>query len=193
MSADAKRPLIRALADLDAFTALIKPDLTCERWEVAGSVRRRKTDVGDIDLVCIPKFGDVPVEGDLFGSSKRMNLLWLRVDDLLQREAFTKHVRQTAIGSRVNWGQTARSIAFRGWAYDVTCADEDNFGPWMAIKTGPSDFSARLVTELPKRGYECRDGFHLHDKETGGMIRRCTEEQFIIKSGLPLLPPEERR
>ncbi len=31
---------------------------TCTRIEIAGSIRRRKQEVGDIEILCIPKYGD---------------------------------------------------------------------------------------------------------------------------------------
>ena len=53
----------------------------CERIEVAGSIRRRRPQVKDIELVAIPKWAEVPddsVQPSLFGGPppmKRMNLL----------------------------------------------------------------------------------------------------------------------
>ncbi len=49
----------------------------CERVEVAGSIRRGKPQVGDIELVVIPRFETKTVD-DMFGpvQSPKRNVLW---------------------------------------------------------------------------------------------------------------------
>jgi len=38
----------------------------CERIEIAGSLRRGKADVGDIEILYVPRIGQVRVPGELF-------------------------------------------------------------------------------------------------------------------------------
>ena len=61
----------------------------------------------------------------------------------------------------------------------------------FAIRTGPADFSARLVTMAKVHGYRCTDG-HLVD-EDGATKDTPDEESFIGACGFPVLPPEYRR
>jgi DNA polymerase/3'-5' exonuclease PolX len=45
-----------------------------ERIAVAGSVRRDRADVGDLDLILIPRFETRADPGDLFGTPRPINL-----------------------------------------------------------------------------------------------------------------------
>lgn len=60
----------------------------CERIQVAGSIRRKKLDVKDIELVLIPRWGERPVEGQaaLLGPNvEPVNRLQEVVEDLQER------------------------------------------------------------------------------------------------------------
>jgi DNA polymerase/3'-5' exonuclease PolX len=46
-------PLARAVSIAETTRAALAPH--CERIAIAGSVRRRRSFVGDIELVCIPR------------------------------------------------------------------------------------------------------------------------------------------
>lgn len=50
-----RMPLGKAEAVADQIVAALRP--FCDRIEVAGSIRRQRPDVGDIDLVILPKIG----------------------------------------------------------------------------------------------------------------------------------------
>ncbi len=193
MSTTPRRSLARALLELADFEAQMIPAVTCERWTVAGSVRRQKADVGDVDIVCIPRFADLP-GNDMFATPTRTNLLWQRVDDLVRLGKFSRHARDTVLGERECWGDKTRSIEFRGCAYEIYVADKDNFGPLLAIRTGPAELGKELVTRIPRFGYACRDGFHLWDVKASPAVMRkdVTEDQFFKAAGMVFMPPEQR-
>ena len=198
MSLETKRPLAKVLAELDDFTNLIRPNCCCLRWKVAGSIRRQRAEVSDVDIVAIPTCADVPVEGSLLGDTERRNLLWQRVDDLVKLGTFTHHMKETDAGPRPKWGQTCRSIGFRGMAYEITLADEANFGVWLAIRTGPAVMSKELVTRLPlvERGrYRFAGDFHIEERDGMSAPRPipCPEEaDFFRLCGMACPPPHQR-
>ena len=194
MSTAPRRTLARAQHDADAFTALLIPARACERFEIAGSIRRRKPDIGDVDIVAIPRFEEIP-SADMFATPVLTNLLWHRVDDLLAAGEIKKHERDTEAGLRTCWGDKLRSVEFRGCAYDINLADKDNWGPMLAIKTGPAELSKAIVTNLPRYGYACRDGFHVWDLKCSPgprMLPELTEEMFFGMAGIPFKEPEKR-
>lgn len=87
----AKRTYADALDDAQAFRALFPP--ACyERWEFAGSLRRRRPEVADVEHLIIPNHGDVERGDGLFTVTERVNLLWFHLDALLRGGQVRKHV-----------------------------------------------------------------------------------------------------
>jgi len=189
VSTESRRPISVALAELDDLKALLRFDLYCERWEVCGSIRRRKPDVGDVDICCIPKTILASTSGDLFVAEpvQHVNALWARVDDLVRLGSIAKAIKETASGPRTKWGEKSRAILFRNAVYEINCCDADNFGPWVAIRTGPAELSHLFAKQL---GAACRDGFHVY--KHGLLVKGCTEAQFFDLAGLKYIPPEAR-
>jgi DNA polymerase/3'-5' exonuclease PolX len=140
------------------------------RWEFAGSVRRRCQDVGDIEHVVEARFADVAGD-DLFGSPKRVNLLFRRMDELVSKLSIYRHDYG---GGRVKWGDKSRCADASSLGilvqHDVYLADAENWGPLLAIRTGPADFSKQLVTGLLRNGYRQKDGYTWRGE-------RCTEHR----------------
>jgi DNA polymerase/3'-5' exonuclease PolX len=152
----------------------------CERIEIAGSVRRRKPDVGDIEIVCIPRSERPP---DLFSDQD--------FGEARRAQAFIRAAYQ--IG-RVTKGHPidGKYIQFdrAGVQIDLFTATPDNWGLIYAIRTG----SARFSHEVLACGW-VRAGYH----SLGGML--CTsahkvpvrEEADLFKLiGIPWVPPENR-
>lgn len=151
-----KRQLHEALADAMAFRDLF-PREAYERWEFAGSIRRKKQHVADVEHVIIPAFGDVPGK-DLFATPTRTNLLLTCLDGLVETSVASKHVYGGANGATWRWGEKYRGVDFRGFNHELFCADADNWGATLAIRTGPAEFSQRLVTGLLRQGRRNKDG-----------------------------------
>ncbi len=193
MSTSMRRTRDQALIHALDFRRLLSPDVTCERFEFAGSLRRQKPDVGDCDVVAIPKFGEIP-SGDMFGTPVRVNLLWHRVDEHLAAGTFTKHVKETTAGPRTKWGNTSRAIEFRGCAYEIELADADNWALKMIVRTGPAELSMEVVTRLKKYGYPSREGFYIWDvkAEPPKRLVAPTEDQIFKICGLQYRAPEAR-
>jgi DNA polymerase/3'-5' exonuclease PolX len=147
-----KRPLADARRDAQELRALL--DITCERWTVAGSVRRCRPVVGDVEHVVQAKTGFVSV--GLFGEQRPVSLLLDRLDQLVAGGEVAKHVYSDG---GVRWGERYRGVSFRGFAHELFIATPENYGPTLAIRTGPADFSKRLVTGLRMRGMRNHHGY----------------------------------
>ena len=78
-----RRPLRKATEDAEAFRALF-PASTYERWEIAGSIRRGRPEVGDVEHVIVPRFGAIQITLGLFAESQTVNLLWHHLDGLVR-------------------------------------------------------------------------------------------------------------
>src|SRR5437870_2820192 len=90
-TATAKRTNADALADAEAFRALFNPS-HYERWEIAGSVRRKCREVGDVEHVVIPRFGPVTSHEGLFAERVTANLLFNQLDQLVRDGTVQKHL-----------------------------------------------------------------------------------------------------
>lgn len=192
MSATAERiPLAEAERIAAELVELLRP--ACVRIEVAGSVRRRRPDVGDLDIVAIPyvqpaldMFGD-PIDGQ---PGDELHAL---LNDLAEAEDIA--LRLDANGRRC-WGRELKRALFRGLNVDIQAVlDPDTFGMWLLIRTGPPDFNKRVVTSrlsggLLPPGVQVRDGFRLY--RYGGRVPTPEERDAFAALGLPWAEPEDR-
>lgn len=165
---------------------------SCYRVEIAGSLRRRRPDIGDIDLVCEPI---VKPALDMFDqpTGAAVNLLHNRLDDLVQQGILTKRLNKLGHPS---WGPEMRRAVHRGMNVDVQIVtDPDTWGAWLAIRTGPAAFNKALVAPrsqggvLPP-GFEFKNGFKLY--RGGGQIPTPTEDELFHALGFEYQRPQDR-
>lgn len=107
----------------------------CVRVEVAGSIRRKAAEVGDIEIVCIPKY-----EKDMFGDETNVSRL----------EGIDWSIYGTVIAN----GPRMKKIFLRqGIQLDLFIVmPPAQFGYIFLLRTGPADYSHRIVTPRNKRG-----------------------------------------
>ncbi len=127
----------------------------CERIEIAGSIRRQKQMVGDIELVAIPRL-DYPLDmpKDLFGGyhGDKVSLLDGVIQDLLDAKP---HFRRSDKN-----GPLFKNFFLTTWVgqkelyipIDLFLTTPDQWGLIFAIRTGPADFSKHFVTQAHKYG-----------------------------------------
>lgn len=190
--------LTHALREAEAFRALF--DGCYERWEVAGSVRRQKPDIGDIEHVVIPQFDHSPP--DMFGMRIPISRLRIRVGQLMDQRTIKKHIYPDG---RTRFGEKYMGFSFSGVQHELWCATPDNFGAIFAMRTGPAEFSRMLVSQMPRHGFKQWNGSLCRvEYVTGngycGTNQKCTpvpcpdELTFFKAAGFDrVIPPEERK
>jgi DNA polymerase/3'-5' exonuclease PolX len=190
VSAGTRIPLVEAVQIADALVALLAP--ACERLVVAGSIRRGKADIGDIDLVCEPKIERE--SGGLFGDQLTDRDL---LHDLATRLAEQGELeRRYDKNGRPTWGTSLKRAVYRGLAVDLQAVpDPTTWGAWVLIRTGPASFNKAIVTPryqggLLPSGFEWKDSFRLH--RYGGVLPTPTEESIFEAIGLPYVTPQDR-
>ena len=171
-------PLPEAQRIADAFLTAIRP--FCERAEAAGSVRRGKAEVGDIELVVQPIL--TPIVG-LFGEQ-------VGVQDALAG------FQWSAWGRVVKNGDRYKQILMpQGVALDVFIVRPPvQWGLMFLMRTGPKAFSQWIVTPRSKGG-----ALPSHLRVKGGAIWRDgeilptpTEADVFRLLGLDYIPPAKR-
>lgn len=142
----------------------------CDRIEIAGSIRRKKKeDIKDIEIVCIPK----PYDVGLFesGIATEVNQ-WLKVKGDLP----CKYTQ------RVLWDGTILDLFF---------ATPSNWGLIYAIRTGSAEYSHKvLATGWVKKGYKSVDGMLINDR--GNPVLIPDEEHLFRLIGVDYVEPENR-
>jgi DNA polymerase/3'-5' exonuclease PolX len=192
MTAKVRRPLEEMYPLAQRLVAeLVVQRAVCVRAAIAGSLRRRRPDVGDIEIVAIPRIGErqVPIgEGDLFlrgvqAEVKLYNALWQHLDD----EAEAGRVRYSKRGDKY------RQFAFEGVQVDLFTAEPGNWGWIYLIRTGSADFSHRVASALNRRGYTSAEGYiRPKSPTTGDRIETPEEADVFGLAGMAWVDPERR-
>jgi DNA polymerase/3'-5' exonuclease PolX len=154
----------------------------CERIEIAGSIRRKKASVGDIEILCIPK---KIMQVDLFGEPTGLTITdsglikivaeWEKVKGDLQDGKYTQRVLPECI------------------KLDLFTATYENWGLLYAIRTGPADYSHNvLARRWANRGYESVGGV-LCKLDGSTKVELKEEEDLFEFLGLAYVKPENRQ
>ncbi len=171
----------------------------CKRVEIAGSVRRQKPEVGDIELVAVPIDGP----GQLTTGQRTLfmeatagpspTVIQDRVRALIKEGYLTEGPRDKA-SRRAPFGPRYMKTvhAASGIQLDLfVVLPPAQFGMVYLIRTGSADYSHGFVTELLKRGYRSQDG-HLEDKD-GHTIPTPEEKDVYQAVGIEWIAPELRK
>lgn len=170
--------------------------------KVAGSLRRERADVGDIEFVYVAAFGDVP--DGLF--SHRGNLFDSALNGLLSRGILAK--RRNTRGSEM-WGDSNKLAVHvaSGIPIDFFATTEGRFFNYLVCRTGGKENNTQIALAAQERGlkwhpfhggFEVRNGdlarVILEDESlyTGKLIAARTEADVYRLAGLPFLPPNRR-
>lgn len=124
------------------------------RVQVAGSIRRRKPTVGDIELVAVPRITHETVPTMFEAESVPYNHLRARLEAMIRAGDLAPHPEDPKFGERY-----AKLWAPEGIQVDLFMpANLDSFGTILLIRTGPAAWSERLVTDARRRGHHFADG-----------------------------------
>lgn len=173
-----------ALPIADRVREILSP--FCDRCEIAGSVRRKRPEVGDIEIVCIPKkeivaagdqgnfFGDDMVERPVHGFVGAVNA-WQRVKGDPATGRYTQRILP-------EWGQ--------GFTLDLFIVRPENWGNLFAVRTGSADYSRYVLAGgWVRAGYSSQDGM----LTKFGVALECREEKDLFALiGIPFCEPEKR-
>ncbi|HSB20939.1 MAG TPA: DNA polymerase/3'-5' exonuclease PolX [Anaeromyxobacteraceae bacterium] len=159
-----RMPLHRALEYAEAMLARLRRVPGALRAEAAGSLRRRKETVGDIDIL-VAASDAAPVVRAFAGLSE--------VAEVLAE------------------GPTKASVRLRaGIAADLRVLPPESFGAALHYFTGSKAHNIALRTRAVKMGVKLSEYgvFDRRDRRLGG----ATEEEVFRAVGLPFIPPELR-
>jgi DNA polymerase/3'-5' exonuclease PolX len=163
------------------------------RLLVAGSLRRRKPAVGDVEILFIPI--RETRQKDMF-AVEIVSLADEVIAALLASGTIHKRVSRAGAAS---WGPSNKLAVHTatGIPVDLFTATEDNWSNYVVCRTGPSHSNIRIAAEAKKRGWQWKpygNGF-----SRGGVLAGekeihliASEEEVFRFVGLPYLQPWER-
>lgn len=166
-----------AKAIAEELKALLEP--ACEKIVVAGSIRRRKYEVGDIELLAIPKYnaGVIDQLDGLIGLLIGQEILSLR-----------RNKRGCVVYGPKN--KLLRHVE-SGIGVDIFSTTEQCWAVSLVVRTGGKITNQRIATAALRRGWR----FHAYGSgfttPTGEIICRSEREVFWAV-GLRYLEPWER-
>lgn len=140
----------------------------CERIEIGGSIRRKKSEVGDIEIIAVAK----PYEIGLFqsGIASVINQ-WKRVKGELPCK-YTQRILPSGI------------------KLDIFFTTEENWGLTFALRTGSADYSHYVLANgWVRNGFKSIDGYLFKNNER----YEIREEKDLFRIiGIPYVEPESR-
>jgi DNA polymerase/3'-5' exonuclease PolX len=149
-------PAALALEVARELCAALKPH--CEKLIVAGSLRRRKKDVGDLEILFLPKFEKLPLlkQADLLSGPAEieyLNLADAAIESLVQKAIILQ--RRNTLGS-FTWGpknKLARHTS-TGIPVDLFTATEANWFNYLVCRTGSADNNVRIASAAQAKGWK---------------------------------------
>ena len=176
-----------ALAVAEELKELLAP--ACERIEIAGSLRRKLPDVGDIELLCIPEPSIsfwVSVQTDELDGTIRAYM-----DDGLLA------IRR-AVNGRGTYGLYNKLLVHlpSGIPVDIFSTTLVNWGMSLVVRTGSAQFNKRMMSrfiQLGKHGHAYPTKGHGGYTDNQGQERDCPEEMDVFNALVwPYIEPENR-
>jgi DNA polymerase/3'-5' exonuclease PolX len=164
--------LEKARAIAEELVSLLSP--VCTRIEIAGSIRRQKPDVGDIELLIIPN----------------EDKLAILLEVLMQQGIFEKRPNKRGI---YTYGPKNKLLVHcpSGIGVDIFSSTEENWGMALFVRTGPKEWNIKAMSRFRQLGMQG----HAYGGVTlqNGLPFECPSEFIVFNLlGWPYTPPEKR-
>lgn len=191
MSGKTKYPRAAAIAVARELCKLIEP--ACVKLIVAGSLRRRKDLVGDVELIFVPRVEPRPDPGDLLGHVVQTDLVESLLTRWLQEGIIN---RRPKVDGSYTWGSLNKLAVHcaTGVPVDLFAGREANWWNLVVFRTGSAESNTRIASAAEKRGMRWdpySPGFL--DRLTNDLVRRVSSEREVFEAvGLEYLEPWER-
>jgi len=184
--------MILSLAQNLAERIIATMDGYIVRAEIAGSIRRQKAEVKDIEIVAIPQLGQPT---DLFEES-RQNLLYRWAQAMERGEKI--YWIKPGTNEIIRWPLDPQGKYWRGLLVksqvklDLFLTTKETWGCTFLIRTGPADYSHKIVGDAQfKTGHRFAEG-KLFDK-AGNFVPTPEEDDVYAALGLFYQRPEQRQ
>ena len=163
-----------------------------DRLTIAGSVRRMKAEVGDVEILFVPRVGTVTGEGEMFGTPS--NLAESEINRLVKTGILAQ--RRNALGN-TTWGSLIKLAVHSksGIPVDLFTATKENWWNYLVCRTGPAESNMAIAKAARARGLKWEpysSGFVVGAND--GLDRLLVESEADVFEfvGLKYQEPEKR-
>jgi DNA polymerase (family 10) len=153
----------------------------CERVEVAGSIRRGKVEVGDVDIVALPKAGWYP---SAFGFDVEFSA------DTVWADMIPYVLKKKGLMVGVSGKELLRCTFADGFQVDLYRARPETWGVILLVRTGSKEHNVKLCSIAQSKGLKLSASQGVLDKS--GVIACRTEESIFRALGLAYVEPQDR-
>lgn len=139
-----------------------------KKAELAGSLRRKKETIGDIDIVIVSEFKD-------------------------RKKIVNKFVVLPQVQKILAKGTTKASVILKknNVQVDIRIVNDEEWGAAMLYFTGSREHTIQLRTIAKEKGYKINE-YGLFDAKNNKRLAGDTEESIYKLLGLGYIPPEKR-
>jgi DNA polymerase/3'-5' exonuclease PolX len=161
----------------------------CTQLKVAGSLRRGKAEVGDVEIVFVPRMEER--QADFFATAKE-DLAAEEIERMLADGTLTKRPSKTGV---IAWGGKNKLAIHRsGVPVDLFATTPESFWNYLVCRTGPSDLNVRIAGAARTRSHRWNPyGSGFTDLLTGEIKPVSSEEDVFAFVGIPYQPPTSRK
>ena len=178
MSEGTKVPYDEAKKIADELVVLLGGHFS--RLEIAGSLRRKKEFVGDIELVGIPH---AVLDPNSFWATP-ISPIW----------AITSLMKTFGYKAEKSGEKYIKFVSNHALNVDLFLCTPETWGCIFMIRTGSAEFTRKMVTRKYAGGW-CPDHLYFRDGRlwNGGDVLYTREEEDVFDElGLAFIPPEQR-
>lgn len=160
----------------------------CEKVQIAGSIRRQKPTVSDIEIIYIPQY-EVDDRFGLFNDSNQVLNNKLRT--YLSTADFLKRVNKLGY---TNFGEQIQLMLYKdNYPVDFFKTTPTGWAIEKLIRTGSKEFNIFIIEKAIEKGYKILVGNSCLQKiESNELIYPKSEEEIFKILGLENIPPEKR-
>lgn len=191
MSTKLRFPRHTALTAARDALAALKPACEEGRIIVAGSLRRRKQWVGDVEIVYVSRIENRPVPGDMF-RRKDYHLADLAIAELEQAGVLARRIG-SAGGTAYGPQNKLMVHVATGVPVDFFATIETSWHNYLVCRTGPAESNTRIATLAREKGWNWNPYGSGFTKTDGSEAFAATCEEDVFRFvGLPFHEPNAR-
>jgi DNA polymerase/3'-5' exonuclease PolX len=156
---------------------------------VAGSLRRGKEEVGDVEILYVPRFGPIKKYGEMFESTGSL------ADNYINSLVGSKLEKRLNVEGHTTWGNQNKLAVHKatGMPVDLFATTVENWWVSLVIRTGPKDFNIALIQSARNRGLQLNAYGTFTELATGDRLYPESEREVFDMAGMAWVEPEDRK